>query len=530
MERLDLRAFLNKVSPEERHALIVASGKYDILKFFDNLPWIRGAADWTAWRAFLAAVYALPMTPKELEIYQKATGRQAPPKVRAREVWVPSGRRARKSAIAAVIGLFEAVYRDHAAYLAPGERATIPILARHKRDARQIRDYVVAALASSPELSHLLDGEATAEEIHLTNRCDFEIRAASITSVRGRSVPLFIGDEIAFWQGDDYANPDREILRSVKPAQALVPNPMVIGLSSPYARRGILWEKYSQHWGKDGPILIWKADTLTMHDTPEIRAVVDEAYLQDPFDADAEYGANFRTDVVAFISEEQVAAISADHDVLPPEAGQRYVAFVDPSGGNSDSFTVGIAHYDDARGAVLDVLWEKEAPFDPTEAVIEATALIKDYGCTRVTGDRYGGATFQFLFKRGGVNYHVTDAHRSDLYRGLLPLINGKLCVFPTLQSPIGAKLRTQILALDRRVQASGRESIDHPKGAHDDLINAAAGALVLAERLRWEKKVEEVKPESTAEIFLDRVWSSVKKARGLRERKFVNAYARART
>jgi hypothetical protein len=35
------------------------------------------------------------------------------------------------------------------------------------------------------------------------------------------------------------------------------------------------------------------------------------------------------------------------------------------------------------------------------------------------------------------------------------------------------------LCALERRTARGGRDSIDHPKGGHDDLINAAAGVLV---------------------------------------------------
>jgi len=37
-----------------------------------------------------------------------------------------------------------------------------------------------------------------------------------------------------------------------------------------------------------------------------------------------------------------------------------------------------------------------------------------------------------------------------------------------------------QLLALERRTSAAGQDSIDHPKHGHDDVINAAAGALLL--------------------------------------------------
>ena len=41
-------------------------------------------------------------------------------------------------------------------------------------------------------------------------------------------------------------------------------------------------------------------------------------------------------------------------------------------------------------------------------------------------------------------------------------------------------RLVSQICSLERRVGRGGRDSIDHPVGAHDDVANAAAGALLL--------------------------------------------------
>ncbi|MGH7274659.1 MAG: hypothetical protein ACREIQ_09410, partial [Nitrospiria bacterium] len=289
-----VRQALLKSSPADRHSAVVKSGRYNILNLFDHLPWVKGAADWTAWRAFLAASFGLPLSKVEREIFERATGRTAPPKGKAREVWMICGRRARKSAIASILGVYAAAYQDHKSYLAPGERAQIPIIAKNKSEAGQIRNYVEAILLSTPELSHLIEGGPKAEEIRLKSRCDFAIRTASLSAVSSKTVPLFIGDEMAFWHTDDAANPDREIIAHVKPAQLLVPPKikMIVGLSSPYARRGVLFEKFEEHWGKEGgDVLVWKAPTLMMHDTPEVRAEVEKAYIDDEASAKAEYGA-----------------------------------------------------------------------------------------------------------------------------------------------------------------------------------------------------------------------------------------------
>jgi hypothetical protein len=39
-------------------------------------------------------------------------------------------------------------------------------------------------------------------------------------------------------------------------------------------------------------------------------------------------------------------------------------------------------------------------------------------------------------------------------------------------------RLHAQLVGLERRTARGGRDSIDHAPGAHDDLANAAAGAL----------------------------------------------------
>jgi hypothetical protein len=39
----------------------------------------------------------------------------------------------------------------------------------------------------------------------------------------------------------------------------------------------------------------------------------------------------------------------------------------------------------------------------------------------------------------------------------------------------------SQLIRLERRT-GRGRDGIDHPPGGHDDLINAAAGAVVMAQ------------------------------------------------
>jgi hypothetical protein len=60
---------------------------------------------WELWMVFLAALFALPMTPEQLAIYQKHTGRKSPPTVPFHEAWLCIGRRGGKSFILALIAV-----------------------------------------------------------------------------------------------------------------------------------------------------------------------------------------------------------------------------------------------------------------------------------------------------------------------------------------------------------------------------------------------------------------------------------------
>ena len=93
-------------------------------------------------------------------------------------------------------------------------------------------------------------------------------------------VGLAVCDEIAFWKDETTANPDVEVINAIRPGLATTPGSVLLAISSPYARRGALWSAFKEHYGKDGAVLVWQADTLSMN--PTIPAsTVEEAYERD---------------------------------------------------------------------------------------------------------------------------------------------------------------------------------------------------------------------------------------------------------
>ena len=216
---------------------------------------------------------------------------------------------------------------------------------------------------------------------------------------------------------------------------------------------------------------------------PTLRpADIDREMDRDPAAGLAEYYAEFRTDISAFVSQEVIdGCVAAGVFELPPAADVSYLGFVDPSGGASDAMTLAIAH---RRGdmVILDAVREIQPPVNPDAATTEFSTLLKAYRVGKVIGDRYAGEWVREPFRRHGVDYQLSEASKSDIYRDALPLFNAGRAQLLDLK-----RLVNQLCSLERRTARGGRDLIDHPQhpGAHDDLANAVCGAFVMLERDR---------------------------------------------
>jgi hypothetical protein len=80
-------------------------------------------------------------------------------------------------------------------------------------------------------------------------------------------------------------------------------------------------------------------------------------------------------------------------------------------------------------------------------------------------------------FRRHGVVYEFSTRDRSQAYLELLPLVNAGRAAL--LDVP---ELLRELRGLERRRGTQGRDRVDHQVGQHDDLANACALALALAE------------------------------------------------
>jgi hypothetical protein len=439
-------------------------------------PSFRDSASWRSWLVCIKAIFGLELDAEELPIFIECTDRQEAPSERAKEAWLIVSRRGGKSRVLALIASYLAAFVNWTPYLAPGERGHIVVIATDRRQCRTIMNYVRAFIAGTPLLADLIDRD-NAEELELSNGLTIEVVTCSYRAVRGRTIIAALGDECAFWADDTGSNPASEVIASLRPAMATIPESLLLIASSPYSKRGPLWDARKRWFGKPGRILVWSAPTWTMNPLlPREGEVIASAFESDPLSASAEYGAQFRNDIDAFVSREVVEAlVMAGRYELAPAAATRHVAFTDPSGGSSDSMTLAIAHRAGDVG-VLDAVREWKPPFSPEAVVTECASLLKSYRCSSVTGDRYAGEWAREPFRKHGIQYLLSEQVASDIYRDTLPLLNAgrvELLDLPRLVS--------QLSNLERRVARSGKDSISHPVGQHDDIANSVAGVLLLA-------------------------------------------------
>src|SRR5207237_2265151 len=125
------------------------------------------------------------------------------------------------------------------------------------------------------------------------------------------------------------------------------------------------------------------------------------------------------------------------------------------------------AHRDPSGVAVLDLVREVRPPFSPEATVTAFAKELTRYGVRSITGDSYAGEWPREAFRKCGIEYLVSELHRSDLYLELLPAINSGACELLD-----HTRLLNQLAGLERRVGRSGKDAIDHRKGSFDDVAN----------------------------------------------------------
>lgn len=482
-----LALYYNLVYNEKKQR---STGTQDIWKQYKDNPVhfiTRGLRQlqedsWKPWRIVLKAAFAVPLNEEELIFFREVAHRD-PPKKRVKELWLIIGRRGGKDSIASLIAVNAARFADSGTALRPGEKALVACLAVNRDQASIVFNYIKGYFEKIPRLQNWLSEDLPKSyrsgPISLTNNTEIQVTTNNFRAPRGRPIACAIFDEVAFWRDERSATPDKETFNAIRPGMATIPDAMLIGISTPYRKTGLLYEKYSKNFGiDDDDILVIKADTAKFNPLID-RQIILDAYRDDPQAAAAEWGAEFREDLEDYVSEEVInAVILKDRYETLPSPFHKYVGFVDPSGGSRDSFTLAIAHGEfknNTQIPILDCIREVHAPFSPESVVIEFSDVLKSYNVNKITGDKYAGQWPVEQFQKRGIIYEQSELIKSDIYLNFLPLMNSA-----NVELLDNQRMKNQFRGLERRRIRGGRDRIDHPPGGYDDVANAVAGACLM--------------------------------------------------
>ena len=432
---------------------------------------------WRTWLTVLKAAFGRPLNSSERETFAAVAGNRNIPTKRVREFWAVAGRRSGKSRVAAAIAVYLALFVKHR--LACGETGMVLVLAGSRDQSRSVFSYVRGLLESAPALWAEV-ANVTRYEIELKNGLVIAVHSNSFRTVRGRTLVAAIFDETAFWRDETSALPDVETYRVVLPSLATT-NGMLIGISTPYRRLGLLYQKHRDHFGQDGDdVLVVQGRSQAFNPTLA-DSVIAAQRAADPAGAVSEWDAEFRIDISAWLDDALIdRAIEPGRPTeLPPQQGIVYKAFTDASGGvGADSYTLSIAHKDKDH-CVVDLVRGTAGKFDPHQVTRDYAALCREYHVSEIVGDAYAAQWVAGTWRESGINYRRSTLVKSDIFREAEALFTRGL-----VRLPDHTKLLRELRLLERVTHRSGKDQVTHPKGGRDDFANAVCGALYLVGRI----------------------------------------------
>lgn len=432
------------------------------------------APTFAAHRALVAGTWGGPMTDAERVLWDRMTGGRAPLTHPPSLVVIVKSRRT---------GITQLIGGGIAPALAlndwphqPGEAPEFLYLGSDRQQAGIAHGRADGGLHASPLPASEVRNR-TADRIELRNGNVLRVGTADNAAVRGVTLIGAAIDEACYVAGLP------ELLAALRPALATTGGPLIL-FSTPRGAHGPVYDLFRRHFGGSDPdVLVIRAHVQDFNPT------ISEAFLErqrelDPFLAPAEWDCVFISGLASMFDAPLVdGATRSEPRELPPvtisKAGGPvvYHAGLDVSGGRADAAACAVTHRE-GRTVIVDACRRWPAPHDPAAVARDVAAFLAPYGLRSAVADHYGAELSRALYSEAGLALTAADVTRSEAYLHLLPLLTtGRI------ELPPEPRLRLELLGLERRTSRSGRDSVDHRPGSHDDLANATALAAWAANR-----------------------------------------------
>ncbi len=442
----------------------------------------------------------------EYEIYEFLTDSKYDPKklkdVKINKINLICGRRSGKTLISAVIAIYCAISNNWKPFLKKTPFATVLIMSH----SREFSDEVLEVIRTLIEASHILsalvnkDKKNTSSTMNLKvpwiingsqiqySRVQIKVAAASSKTTRGVAACAILCDEIAFWNLDEnMKETDAKIMKAVRPSMKQFREfAMLIKLSSPGIKQGILHDEYKKHRAGELPpaYAVFKAPSWMMApDDVMPNSEFKEEFDLDPDSFDQEYRGNFADSLSFFITPEYIdMAVLKKVTFQAPEADAvKYEAAIDAAY-KGDRFTFSVTAYVNGRlKQYMSKGWQgtKQKPVSSYEVAEFIRNVCKQFNIDEVAADQYAFQPLKEIFGTYGVNlkeYVFTPAFKKKIYWNLKKLVHSQQA--DLLDNEIQTRELKELIVEQGQ---SGNIKIGHPAGGTDDFADSLAVAAFIA-------------------------------------------------
>lgn len=270
---------------------------------------------------------------------------------------------------------------------------------------------------------------------------------------------------------------------------------MLLKLSSPGVKRGVLYEEYKK--AQDGLLAktyaIFRAPTWMMNDLIKEQDFAEEFKMK-PDDFDVEYRSNFKDALSNFILPERIdAAVLSNVKFLLPEdtMGVKYIAAIDAAF-KGDAFTFSVVGFVKGRLKLfVSKGWKgsRTKPVDPNEVAEYIRSTCKRYNVDWVSADQFAFQPLREIFNRYGVTLKenvFSLMFKQKIYYNLKKLFHAQQ--IDIVHNDI---LIRELKELVVEQSNNGNVKIHHPAGGSDDYSDSLAVAAFLATETLAEVEFE---------------------------------------
>lgn len=398
------------------------------------------------------------------------------------------GGRGGKSYLLVAVRMVWGMFVRDLSSLADGQRAVALVVAPNDELRQEVVNYALGVVRSKDELRSCLRLPRGTKDDDVVSQFSIRRRDGHMVTFRGgvataggyggrgKSLTDFAMDEAAFFRDKSSKVNDEDIFKAANPR--VLPGGQSLVMSTPWAQAGLLWDLYSENFGKPSTALVAQAPTLVLRSDEWVQRIVERETRRDPDNAEREFGAKFMTVGTTIFFSQELLQACVDEGLSPdepraPRPGDQVSAGGD-LGFRSNSSALAITHLSDGKlllGELVEVKPEPGQPLRPKATIRRFAERMKAHGISVLMGDQHYRETADEELAEAGLSFVDAPALPDEVYVRARQKMREGIVRFPKHE-----KLLRQLKEVQGRPIPGGRMQIILPrwaKGEHGDLVAA---------------------------------------------------------